>query len=328
MRQFKGDTQMERIVECVPNFSEGTNKKTIDAILDAIRRSDGVYLLDTTYDSDYNRLIVTYFGDPEAVKAALLNAGRVAVKLIDMRRHKGQHPRIGALDVAPFVPIKNITLQECIALSKDFGKRFAEELKVPVYLYGDAATSPEREDVDWIRQGEWEALAQNMTDPARRPDFGPSQPHPTAGATMTGARDVMVGLNINLGTSNLRIAKQVAKAIHRKRGGLVCIKAMGALLKDRGITQIGITNTDFRRSPLYRQMELVKVEAARYGVPVVGAEFCGLVPIEALVGVANYYLRLENFSIDNVLEIALDRKLAEQDSKHASCVSSLKPATR
>ena len=315
---------MDRIVECVPNFSEGTNRKTIDAILDAIRRTDGVYLLDTAYDSDYNRLVVTYFGEPETAEAALLNAGRIAVKLIDMRRHKGQHPRIGALDVAPFVPIKNVTLQDCIALAKDFGRRFADELKVPVYLYGDAATSPEREDVDWIRQGEWEALAQNMTDPARRPDFGPTQPHPTAGATMTGARDVMVGLNINLGTSDLRVAKQVARAIHRKRGGLVCIKAMGAFLKDRGITQIGITNTDFRRSPLYRQMELVKVEAARYGVPVVGAEFCGLVPVEALVGVANYYLRLDGFSIDNVLEVAIDRKLAEQNPEHASCLSALK----
>jgi len=313
-------------VECVPNFSEGTNTKTIEAIVEAIRQTRGVHLLDYEYDGDYNRLVVTYFGEPEATKEAMMNAARVAVEHIDMRKHKGQRPRIGALDVAPFVPIKNVTLEDCIALARDFGRRLAEELEVPVYLYGEAASSPERADVDWIRKGEWEALEENMRDPARRPDFGPPRPHPTAGATITGAREVMVGLNINLGTSDLRIAKQVARAIHKRKGGLVCIKAMGAMLKDRGITQIGITNTDFRRSPLYRQMELVKIEAARFGVPVVGAEFCGLVPLEALVDVARYYLRVEDFSLEDVLEVAIDRKLAEQDPKHASCLSS--PRTR
>ncbi len=312
---------MERIVECVPNFSIGDDAKTIEMIVNVIRQTEGVYLLDYEHDTAYNRLVVTYFGEPEATKKAMLNAGRVAVERIDMRKHQGQHPRIGALDVAPFVPIKNITVEECINLSKEFAKAFAEEHKVPVYLYGEAAETPEKGDVDWIRKGEWEALAENMKDPERKPAFGPVKPHPTAGATMTGAREVMVGLNINLGTTDLRIAKAVAKAIHRKKGGLVRIKAMGCLWEDRGITQIGITNTDFRKSPLYRQMELVKIEAARYGVQVVGAEFCGLVPIDALVDVTNYYLRLEGFSKSDLLEVAIDRKLAELNPKHASTIS-------
>lgn len=319
---------MDRIVECIPNFSVGSDNKTIDAIGDAIRQTKGVHLLDYEHDTAYNRLVVTYFGEPEAAKTAMLNAGRVAIERIDMRKHKGQHPRIGALDVAPFVPIKNITVEDCIILSKEFAKTFADEHDIPVYLYGEAAETPEKGDVDWIRKGEWEALAKNMKDPERQPAYGPAKPHPTAGATMTGAREVMVGLNINLGTTDLQIAKAVAKAIHRKKGGLVRIKAMGALWEDRGITQIGITNTDFRKSPLYRQMELVKIEAARYGVPVVGAEFCGLVPIEALVGVADYYLRLENFAIEDILEIAIDRKLAEKNPKYASVLSGLSKKKR
>ncbi len=312
---------MERIVECVPNFSIGDDAKTIEMIVDAIRQTEGVYLLDYEHDTAYNRLVVTYFGEPEATKKAMLNAGRVAVEHIDMRKHRGQHPRIGALDVAPFVPIKNITVEECITLSKEFAKAFAKEHNVPVYLYGEAAETPEKGDVDWIRKGEWEALAENMKDPHRKPAFGPAKPHPTAGATMTGAREVMVGLNINLGTTDLRIAKAIAKAIHRKKGGLVRIKAMGCLWEDRGITQIGITNTDYRKSPLYRQFELVKIEAARYGVPVVGAEFCGLVPIQALLDVANYYLQLEGFAMKDVLEVAIDRQLAKINPKYASTLS-------
>ncbi len=313
---------MKQIVECVPNFSVGDDTKTIEAIVETIKKTKGVQLLDYEHDTAYNRLVVTYFGEPQACKTAMLNAGRVAVERLDMRKHKGQHPRIGVLDVAPFVPIKNITIEECIQLSKEFAKAFAEEHQVPVYLYGEAAETPEKGDVDWIRKGEWEALETNMQNPERRPAFGPSKPHPSAGATMTGAREVMVGLNINLGTTDLRIAKAVAKAIHKKRGGLVRIKAMGCLWEDRGITQIGITNTDFRKSPLYRQFELVKIEAARFGVNVVGAEFCGLVPIQALVDVANYYLRLEGFEMKDLLEVAIDSKLTETDPNHTSILSS------
>jgi glutamate formiminotransferase len=313
---------LEQIVECVPNFSVGNDQKAIEAIVEAIKQTKGVHLLDYEHDTAYNRLVVTYFGEPQACKAAMLNAGRVAVERLDMRKHKGQHPRIGVLDVAPFVPIKNITIEECIQLAKEFAKTFAKEHQIPIYLYGEAAETPEKGDVDWIRKGEWESLEKNMRDPERRPPFGPNKPHPTAGATMTGAREVMVGLNINLGTTDLCVAKAVAKAIHRKKGGLVCIKAMGCLWEDRGITQIGITNTDFRKSPLYRQFELVKIEAARYGVPIVGAEFCGLVPIQAIVDVANYYLRLERFSMKDLLEVAIDRKLAEIDPKHVTSLAS------
>ncbi len=296
---------MNKIIECVPNFSEGTNSEVVEAIVEEIRKINGVYLKNYEFDDDYNRAVITFLGVPQSVKQAALAASAKAIELIDMTKHKGQHPRFGAVDVVPFIPILNVTMEECIQISKEFGKEFADQNDVPVYLYEDSASRPDRKDIDDIRKGEYEALASRIKNPEHKPDFGPAEFRPKSGATITGARKVMVGLNINLGTSDLDIAKKVAKAIHLRKGGLVNIKAMGTKLEDRGITQIGISNVDYEKTPVYRQFELVKIEAARFGVNVVGSEFIGMVPLNALVDVVKYYLRLEGFKNDQILELLL-----------------------
>ena len=296
---------MNKIIECVPNFSEGTNSDVVEAIVEEIRKINGVYLKNYEFDDDYNRAVVTFLGAPQPVKQAALAASTKAIELIDMTLHKGQHPRFGAVDVVPFIPILNVTMEECILISKEFGEEFAAQNDVPVYLYENSASRPDRKDIDDIRKGEYEALALRIKNSEHKPDYGPTEFRPKSGATITGARKVMVGLNINLGTSDLAIAKKVAKAIHLRKGGLVNIKAMGTKLEDRGITQIGISNVDFEKTPVYRQFEMVKIEAARFGVPVVGSEFIGMVPLNALVDVAKYYLRLEGFTNEQILELLL-----------------------
>ncbi|MFQ5892387.1 MAG: glutamate formimidoyltransferase, partial [Candidatus Methanofastidiosia archaeon] len=212
-----------KLIECVPNFSEGTNEKVIKEILDVFRNSD-VKLLDKIYDKEYNRLVVTIVGDAERVKEAVLKASDVAISKIDMRKHRGSHPRIGAVDVVPFVPLKNTTMGECIALSREFARELSEKHNLPVFLYEKSATSPERRDIDFLRKGEFEGLLEALKE--RKPDLGPEKPHKTAGATIIGAREIMVGLNVNLSTSDLEVAKKIAKAIHSKSGGLMYVKAM------------------------------------------------------------------------------------------------------
>jgi len=296
---------LNKIIECVPNFSEGTNSEVVEAIVEEIRKINGVYLKNYEFDDDYNRAVVTFLGAPQPVKQAALAASTKAIELIDMTKHKGQHPRFGAVDVVPFIPILNVTMEECIQISKEFGEEFAAQNDVPVYLYENSASRPDRKDIDDIRKGEYEALASRIKNSEHKPDYGPTDFRPKSGATITGARKVMVGLNINLGTSDLAIAKKVAKAIHLRKGGLVNIKAMGTKLEDRGITQIGISNVDYEKTPVYRQFEMVKIEAARFGVSVVGSEFIGMVPLNALVDVAKYYLRLEGFTNEQILELLL-----------------------
>ncbi|MGD2248390.1 MAG: glutamate formimidoyltransferase [Candidatus Methanofastidiosia archaeon] len=289
-----------QIIESIPNFSEGTDESVIQDIVSVFKGAE-VKLLDYTYDTDYNRLVVTIVGEPEKVKNALLNAADVAINHIDMKNHTGAHPRMGAVDVVPFVPLQNITIKECVELSKEFGKELAEKYNLPVFLYDESATSFNRKDIDYLRKGEFEGLEQHMKEVP--PDFGPGTPHVTAGATITGAREVMVGLNVNLGTSDVNIAKKIAKAVHAKSGGLAYVKAMGCEFK--GLTQIGMSNTNFKKTPVYRQLELIKVEAARYGVPVVSSEFCGLVPLDALIDVCKYYLQLEDLTLDHIIEMNL-----------------------
>jgi len=292
------------IIECMSNFST-SQPKVVEAILKEISQIENVYLLDYTFDDYYNRLVVTFVGDENsALKAAIASATK-AVKLIDMNRHKGQHPRIGAVDVVPFIPIKNTSLKDCVSIAKKFGKIFAERCKVPVYLYGEAATVPERSDIDWIRQGEYEKLEEMMKKPERKPDFGLSHPHPTAGATITGAREIMAGFNVNLNTSDLSIAKKIAKALHGKKGGFAFVKAMAASIPKKNMTQIGMSITDFEKTPLYRVFELIKIEAARYNVSVVGSEFCGLAPLRSVIDASAYYMKIDNLDIDHVLEIAI-----------------------
>ncbi len=302
---------MREIVECVPNFST-SDAETVELILNEIKKTKNAFLLDYTFDDYYNRLVVSFVGSKKSMLEAALNMAFKAVELIDMRQHKGQHPRIGAVDVVPFIPIKNVTMDNCVELARKFGETLAKKCGVPVYLYGEAATKPERWDLDWIREGEYERLAEMIVKPKRKPDFGPAKLHPTAGATITGARKVMAGFNVNIGTADLKIAKKIAKPLHAKKGGFSNVKAMAAFIPEENITQIGMSITDFERTPLYRVFEMLKVEAARYNIPIVGSEFCGMAPLKALIDIAAYYLKIDNLTEDRVLEIAIQNAIKKE----------------
>ena len=293
---------MNRIVECVPNFSEGRDLQKIDRIVAPFRGKQGVKLLDYSNDEDHNRLVVTVVGEPEPLRDAVLEAIGVAVQLIDLNKHQGQHPRMGAVDVVPFIPIKNVTMEEAIALSKEVGAEVAKRYNLSVFLYEKSASAPHRENLAAVRKGEFEGMAEKIKQPEWHPDFGLAERHPTAGTVAIGARMPLVAYNINLNTPSLEIAHDIAKKIRFIGGGLRYCKAMGVELKDRGITQVSINMTDYTRTALYRAFELVRIEARRYGVSIVGSEIIGLVPMEALIDTASYYLGLENFSMQQVLE--------------------------
>ena len=291
-----------KIMECVPNFTEGRDLGKIEKIIEPFRARQGVKLLDYSNDEDHNRLVVTVVGEPEALKAALLEAVGQAVALIDLNRHVGQHPRMGAVDVIPFIPIKGCAMDEAIALSKEVGEQIATLYQVPVFLYEKSATAPHRENLAAVRKGEFEGMAEKIKLAEWQPDFGPAERHPTAGTVAVGARMPLVAYNVNLGTADLNIASDIARKIRFIGGGLRYCKAMGVELKERGIVQVSINMTDYTRTALYRAFELVKIEARRYGVAVVGSEIIGLVPMEALIDTASFYLGLENFSMNQVLE--------------------------
>jgi len=294
------------IVECVPNFSEGRRKEVVDAIADAIRSVPGTKLLDVEMDANHNRAVVTFIGDRKAVAEAAFRGAEKAVALIDLTVHRGEHPRIGALDVCPFVPVSGVTMEECVAIARAVGERIARELKVPVYLYEEAATRPERRALPDIRKGEFEGLREEIkTNPERAPDFGPRQLHPTAGASVVGARAPLIAFNVNLGTPDVQVAKKIAHAIRESSGGLKYVRAKGFALKDRGIVQVSMNMINYKGTPLFRAYELIKAEAERYGVPIVGSEIVGLVPLEAVVDSAGFYLKLENFKVEQILETRL-----------------------
>lgn len=293
---------MNKIMECVPNFSEGRDLQKIDKIVAPFRGKQGVKLLDYSNDEDHNRLVVTVVGEPEPLRDAVLEAIGVAVELIDLNHHQGQHPRMGAVDVVPFIPIRGVTMEEAVALSKEVGKEVAKRYNLPVFLYEKSASAPHRENLAAVRKGEFEGMAEKIKQPEWHPDFGLAERHPTAGTVAIGARMPLVAYNINLNTPSLEIAHDIAKKIRFIGGGLRYCKAMGVELKDRGITQVSINMTDYTRTSLYRAFELVRVEARRYGVSIVGSEIIGLVPMEALIDTASYYLGLENFSMEQVLE--------------------------
>jgi len=283
---------MNKIMECVPNFSEGRDKQKIEKIADAFRGKEGVKLLDYSGDADHNRSVITVAGEPEALKNAVIEAIGRAVELIDLTQHHGQHPRMGAVDVV-------------VALSKEVAQTVGERFGLPVYLYEKSASATHRENLSAVRKGEFEGLSDKMKLPEWTPDFGPFKPHPTAGVVAIGARMPLVAYNVNLGTNNLEIATAISKKVRHVGGGLRFCKAMGVVLEDRGITQVSMNLTDYTKTAIYRAHELVRIEAQRYGVPVVGAEVIGLVPMEALVDTAAYYLGLENFSVNQVLETRL-----------------------
>ena len=293
---------MNQIIECVPNFSEGRDHEKIEKIIDNFRGRKGVKLLDYSNDENHNRLVVTVVGEREPLRDAVLAAVGTAAELIDLTKHEGQHPRMGAVDVIPYIPVRNATMEECIELSKEVGAKIAELYSIPVFLYEKSASAPHRENLAAIRKGEFEGMEEKIHQPEWHPDFGPEQRHPTAGTVAVGARMPLVAYNINLNTNRLDIATAIAKRIRHINGGFRFVKAMGVDLADRGIVQVSINMTDFTRTALYRVFETVRFEAQRWGVTIAGSEIVGLVPMAALIDTAEYYLGLEDFSMAQVLE--------------------------
>jgi glutamate formiminotransferase len=296
---------MRTIIECVSNVSEGRDTGSIEAIAAAVRSTPGVRLLDVSSDASHNRSVLTFVGDAPAIRAGVSALFRAALERIDLRRHEGEHPRMGAVDVVPFIPVRGSSVDECVALSREAGAAIAKDFGVPVYLYEDSATSELRRNLAEIRKGQFEGLGEKMKDPRWAPDFGPAEPHPSAGVVAVGARAFLIAYNINLATKDLAIADSIAKAIRHLSGGFRYVKAMGVELAERGIVQVSINMTNFKKTPLHRVFECVRSEAERHGVAIVGSEIVGLSPAEALYAAAEHYLRLEGFSAEQVLETKL-----------------------
>lgn len=293
---------IKKIVECVPNFSEGKDLKIVEKIVAPFRNREGVKLLSYEPDPDYNRLVVTVIGDPEAVKESVLEAVGIATEEIDLRQHKGEHSRMGASDVIPFIPIKGMTVEETVALSKEVGQEINKRYQIPVFLYEDSASRPERVNLAKIRKGQFEGMPEKLKEEAWEPDFGRREIHPSAGVTAVGARLPLVAYNIDLDTADIEIAKKIAKAIRHSSGGFRYIKAGGVEIKERGITQVTMNITNYEKTPIYRVFETVKMEAKRYGVNILGSEIIGLAPMDALVDSAAYYLGLYNFDSGKIIE--------------------------
>jgi glutamate formiminotransferase / 5-formyltetrahydrofolate cyclo-ligase len=290
------------IIECIPNISEGQRPDVVRQLSDAIASTAGVRLLDVQSDATHHRSVLTFVGDREPIRDAVLRLYERAIAAIDLRAHKGEHPRLGAVDVCPFVPIDGVTLQDCAQLARDVGAEVASRFNLPVFLYEEAATSPARRNLEDIRRGEFEGLAAKLQQPDWTPDFGPTAPHASAGATVIGARMPLIAYNINLATNRLDVAKKIAAAIRMSSGGYRFVKAMGLALEDRGIVQVSMNLTNYEKTPIFRVFETVKREAARYGVGILESEIVGLVPAAALTHTAEFYLQLEGFTAKQVLE--------------------------
>jgi glutamate formiminotransferase / formiminotetrahydrofolate cyclodeaminase len=299
---------MKRLIECVPNFSEGRDPAKVDAIVQAMSSVPGVYVLDREMDADHNRSVITLAGDPDAVgEAAILGAGK-ALELIDMTTHTGAHPRVGATDVVPFIPIEGVTIDDCVALARRVGNEIWQRYRIPIFFYEAAATRPDRINLENVRRGQFEGLRVEMKrNHERQPDVGEPKLHPTAGVTVVGARKFLIAYNVNLNTPDVSIANKIAKAIRFSSGGLRYVKSMGVELKARNLAQVSINLTDFEQTPMHRVYEMVKREAERHGVVPVGSEIVGLIPKKAIEMTADYFLQLENFSPSQVFE----NKLAE-----------------
>ena len=320
-----------KVLECVPNFSEGRDHAKIEKIVDCIRIVEGVKLLDYSSDKDHNRTVVTVVGEPQPLAQAVIHAAGVAQQLIDLTKHEGQHPRMGATDVVPFIPIQNVTEEEAIALSKEVGKALYEQYQIPVFLYEKSASAPHRENLAAVRKGQFEGMAEKMQDPQWYPDFGENHPHPTAGVTAVGMRMPLVAFNVNIDCPDFSVADRIAKKVRFIGGGFRFCKAMGVDLAERKQVQVSMNMTDFTRTALYYSYEFIKMEAKRYGVEVIGSEVIGLVPYQALYACAEYslmcqgktaeevqlmdehdvvsaaeeYLKIENFSQSQVLEFKI-----------------------
>lgn len=290
------------IIECIPNVSEGRRADVVERLASAIRQAPGVRLLDFSSDASHNRSVFTFAGDAAGVRAAVFALYEQALPAIDLRRHSGEHPRLGAVDVVPFVPIEGVTMAECVALAKEVAAEVVDRFGVPIYLYEEASANPARKNLEDIRRGEFEGLAAKMASDGWAPDYGPAAPHASAGASVIGARMPLIAYNINLNTDRLDVAKKIAAAIRQSSGGFRYVKAAGFKLDDRGIVQVSMNLTNYEKTPMFRVFEVVRREAARYGVSVLESEIVGLVPAAALVATAGYYLQLERFGAEQVLE--------------------------
>src|SRR5579863_7085646 len=313
---------MDTIVECVPNFSEGRDAKKVDAIIQALTDGPDVYVLDREMDADHNRCVITLVGSRDQIGEAALRGIGKALELIDLNKHQGAHPRLGATDVVPFIPISGVNLEDCVRIAEFVATETWRRFKIPTYLYEEAARKPERKNLENIRRGQFEGVREEVkTNPERLPDFGPpfaqAQLHPTAGATVVGARKFLIAYNINLNTPDVAVAKAIAKKIRASSGGFPCVKAMGVELKARNIAQVSMNLTDFETTSIGTVFDAVSREAAAQGAAVVGSEIVGLIPRQALEDAAVHYLKIENYHSDLIVENRLARVLEEQSPKSA-----------
>lgn len=296
---------MVKLIECVPNYSEGRREDVIEAIVKPFKKIKGCYLLDYRADKDHNRLVVSLVGEPDALGKALVESAEIAIKNIDLNKHEGAHPRIGAVDVIPFVPLRNITMEECVEFSRKFAEDFHRRTSVPVYFYEESALRPERRNLEVIRKGQFEVLKEEISKPERHPDIGSPEMHPTAGATVIGARKFLVAFNVNLHTNDVNIAKAIARAIRSSSGGFSAVKAIGLELKEKNMAQVSMNIVDYEKNALYRVLELIKCEAKRWGVSVAETEVYGMVPAEALLQSTSYYMQISHFDPNQVIELRL-----------------------
>ncbi len=303
----------QALIECVPNFSEGRRPEVVEAIVAPFKKAKGVYLFDYRADEDHNRLVVSLVGRPEETQNALMEACLAAKKHIDMNTHKGAHPRIGAVDVIPFTPVSAISMQECVTLAHAFGERYFKETGIPVYFYEDAAKTPDRVKLETIRKGQYEALKDEAkTNPARKPDIGGPGLHETAGASVIGARKFLVAFNINLGTTDVAVAKEIAKFLRASSGGFCHVKGIGLALEEKGMVQVSLNLVDYEKNSIYRVLEMARMEARRWGVSVVESEIYGMVPAAAMLESASYYLQSNGFDPSQVLELKLLQMMMEE----------------
>src|SRR6201998_3260395 len=315
---------MRRLIECVPNFSEGRDRAKVDALIKTMSAVPGVWVLDHEMDADHNRSVITLAGEPDAVaEAAILGAGK-AMELIDMNFHSGAHPRVGATDVVPFIPVEGVTLEDCVALARNVGNEIWKRYRIPVFFYEAAATRPDRVNLENVRRGQFEGMKEELKkNHERQPDVGEPKMHPTAGVTVVGARKFLIAYNVNLNTPDVSIANKIAKAIRFSSGGLRYVKSMGVELKVRNLAQVSINLTDFEQTPMHRVYEMVKREAARYGAIPVGSELVGLIPKKAIEMAADYFLQVENFSAAQIFENRLESMLTGQPLDHPAKESKL-----
>ena len=293
-------------VESVPNFSEGKNVEVLEKIVKCAEQYERVWIVNWSMDKDHNRSVVTMVGEPSQVIEALFDMTKTAADLIDLRNHRGEHPRMGATDVIPLIPLKNTDYAECIEHSKQLAERIGEELKIPVYLYEKSASRPERKNLATIRKGQFEGFSEKILNEKWKPDYGPTDAiHPNAGVVAVGVREFLIAYNVNLATDNLDIANDIAKMVRYKNGGFRYVKAMGVELKEKGIVQVSMNLTNFKKTSIYRVFELIKIEAKRYGIHVLGSEIVGLVPLQAITDTMDYYLGLESFDMNRVIEYQL-----------------------